>query len=178
MAPRKFSILRVRRSIDPIHRAKAIVGGRAIPCAIGRSGMRPAALKREGDGTTPIGRFRVLTAWFRGDRWPNRSFSWATRRIGPTDGWCEDSSNRRYNHPVKVAPGANHDRLWRQDRLYDLILEIDHNARPRILGRGSAVFIHLCRLGMTPTAGCVAFEPNELRKLLPRLGRGSVIDIK
>jgi L,D-peptidoglycan transpeptidase YkuD (ErfK/YbiS/YcfS/YnhG family) len=69
-----------------------------------------------------------------------------------------------------VAPQAKGDRLARKDRLYDFIIEIDHNTRPRIAGRGSAVFIHAAREGFAPTAGCVALELNMLRRLLPRLG--------
>lgn len=175
---KKFSLVRVRRAIGTVHRAKAIVGGRAIPCAIGRAGMRPAALKREGDGTTPIGRFRILRIWRRDDRWATRSPNWPERRIRPDDGWCETPGDRLYNRAVKLREGVAHDRLQRDDRLYDLVIEIDHNARPRVQGRGSAVFVHLCRPGMTPTAGCVAFEPQELARLLPRLAKATVLDIR
>ncbi len=58
----------------------------------------------------------------------------------------------------------------RDDDLYDLIIEIDHNDRPRIAGRGSAVFIHIARDGFKPTAGCIAFRRNDLLRLLERLG--------
>ena len=63
-------------------------------------------------------------------------------------------------------PASAGDRLWRDDHLYDLIIEIDHNTRPRIAGRGSAVFIHVARRGFAPTAGCVALEAGALRRLL------------
>jgi L,D-peptidoglycan transpeptidase YkuD (ErfK/YbiS/YcfS/YnhG family) len=69
------------------------------------------------------------------------------------------------------------DHLWRGDALYDLVVEIDHNTRPRIAGRGSAVFIHVARPGFRPTAGCVALEKRRLRGLLARLGPGTVIEI-
>src|SRR4029453_11465986 len=65
---------------------------------------------------------------------------------------------------------ADADRLARKDNLYDFIIEIDHNTRPRVAGRGSAVFIHAARQGFTPTAGCVALEINSLRRILARLG--------
>ena len=58
----------------------------------------------------------------------------------------------------------------RGDHLYDIIVEIDHNTRPRIAGRGSAVFIHLARPGFLPTAGCVALDAKRLRWLVARLG--------
>lgn len=91
------------------------------------------------------------------------------RRIGPADAWCEDPSDRRYNRPIRLTTGAEGDRLWRQDHLYDLVVEIDHNTRPRIARRGSAVFIHLARAGFKPTAGCVALDRKSLQSFLARL---------
>ena len=67
-------------------------------------------------------------------------------------------SDRRYNRPVKLKPGSPADRLTRADALYDFVVELDHNTRPRVAGRGSAVFIHAARPGMAPTAGCVALN--------------------
>ena len=55
--------------------------------------------------------------------------------------------DRHYNRPFDVPPGSKADRLWRDDQLYDFIIEIDHNTRPRVAGRGSAVFIHVARTG-------------------------------
>ena len=100
------------------------------------------------------------------------------RRIGRDDAWCEDASDRHYNRPIRRASGAPGDRLWRDDHLYDLLIETNHNTRPRVAGRGSAVFIHLARPGFLPTAGCVALRGGDLRRLLPRLGKNAVIDIR
>jgi L,D-peptidoglycan transpeptidase YkuD (ErfK/YbiS/YcfS/YnhG family) len=72
------------------------------------------------------------------------------------------------------APG---DHLRRTDHLYDLIIEIDHNSRPRVAGRGSAVFIHVARSGLSPTAGCVALTAERLRKLLARCSANTRITI-
>ena len=151
-------------------------GGRHIPVALGAGGIR--ADKREGDKGTPRGRFRPLRVWWRADRGLCPSTSLPVRRIGPGDGWCEDPTDRRYNRPIQVPPRATGDRLWRQDRLYDLIVEIDHNTRPRVAGRGSAVFIHVARPGFAPTAGCVALRVPELRRLIPRLSRKTRIIIQ
>jgi L,D-peptidoglycan transpeptidase YkuD (ErfK/YbiS/YcfS/YnhG family) len=99
------------------------------------------------------------------------------RPIRFADGWCEDAADRRYNRPIRLAPGAPSDRLTRTDALYNLVIEIDHNTRPRIAGRGSAVFIHVARPGLSPTAGCVAMPAAVLRRLLRRLGRNTRIVI-
>lgn len=152
-----------------------VAGGLRVPVALGRGGIR--ADKREGDGATPRGRFAPLRLWWRADRGPRPRSALPIRRIGPFDGWCEDPRDRRYNRPIPVGFGVDGDRLWREDGLYDLILEIDHNARPRIAGRGSAVFIHVTRPGMLPTAGCVALKAGVLRRLLPHIGRNTRIVI-
>jgi L,D-peptidoglycan transpeptidase YkuD (ErfK/YbiS/YcfS/YnhG family) len=94
----------------------------------------------------------------------------SARRIKPDDGWCEDPADRHYNQPVKVPPGSKADRLARPDALYDFIIELDHNTRPRVRARGSAVFIHVARPSFAPTAGCVALEINSLRHLLAKIG--------
>ena len=97
------------------------------------------------------------------------------RPIGKDDAWCEDPADRHYNRPVTVPPGSQADRLARADTLYDFIIELDHNTRPRVAGRGSAVFIHAARPGFAPTAGCIALELATLRRLLARLGPRSKI---
>ena len=96
---------------------------------------------------------------------------------GPSDAWCEDAGDRRYNRPFRRSANEPGDRLWRADRLYDIIIEIDHNIRPRVAGFGSAVFIHIARAGFAPTAGCVALRPRDLRLLASRLGPKSRIVI-
>jgi L,D-peptidoglycan transpeptidase YkuD (ErfK/YbiS/YcfS/YnhG family) len=140
-----------------------------IPVALGRGGIRPA--KREGDGGTPRGRFRPLRLWWRADRLLRPQTALPARRIGPHDAWCEDPVDRRYNRPFRRSANERGDRLRRSDRLYDMIVEIDHNTRPRVAGRGSAVFIHVARDGFAPTAGCVGLRPRDLRILLTKLSR-------
>jgi L,D-peptidoglycan transpeptidase YkuD (ErfK/YbiS/YcfS/YnhG family) len=145
-----------------------VAGGSQVPVALGRAGI--LANKREGDGATPRGRFRLVRLWWRPDRAPRPRTALPVRRIGKQDGWCEDPRHRLYNRPIRVPDGTAGDRLWRADRLYDLIIELDHNTRPRVAGRGSAVFIHVAREGFEPTAGCVALQAPRLRRLLERIG--------
>lgn len=152
-----------------------MAGPLALPVALGRGGIK--ANKREGDGGTPRGVFVLRRLWWRGDRGPRPRTALPVRRIRPNDGWCEDPRDRRYNRPVEVPKQSGADRLWRQDNLYDFIIEISHNTRPRIAGRGSAVFIHIARPKFAPTAGCVALDANALRRLIGRLGPATRIDI-
>jgi L,D-peptidoglycan transpeptidase YkuD (ErfK/YbiS/YcfS/YnhG family) len=151
-------------------------GGRYTKVALGRSGIK--ANKREGDGTTPAGRYRLVRLWWRADRLPRPRTLLPVRPIRAWDGWCEDPSDRRYNRAITVSPGRPADRLWRRDALYDVIIEIDHNQRPRIAGRGSAVFVHVARADLSSTAGCVCLPIKVLRRLIARLGPKTTLTIQ
>lgn len=176
MRKRVLSRLVVRRKPGCPTRGWLTAGPLALPVALGRGGIK--ANKREGDGATPRGTFRPKRLWWRGERHPRPATSLPVQRIRTDDGWCEDPADRHYNRPVKVAPASGADRLARADALYDFIVEIDHNTRPRVAGRGSAVFIHVARPGFAPTAGCVALNVNALRRLLARLGPRTKIVIE
>jgi L,D-peptidoglycan transpeptidase YkuD (ErfK/YbiS/YcfS/YnhG family) len=176
MRKRSFSLLRVR--VRPGSRTRGILlaGPLAVAVVLGRGGVR--ANKFEGDGATPRGRFRFLRLWWRADRHPRPRTMLAVTRISPEVAWCEDSADRRYNRSFRRSSRERGDRLWRDDRLYDFVLEIDHNTRPRVAGRGSAVFVHVARPDRSPTAGCVALATADLRRLLARIGPRTRIAIE
>jgi len=176
LACKSISIVRVRARPGKHSQGWLCAGPSCLPVALGRGGIR--ANKREGDGATPRGRFRLKRLWWRADRLPRPVTALPIRRIDRHIAWSEDPHDRRYNRPVRRKPNEPGDRLWRDDHLYDLIVEIDHNARPRVAGRGSAVFIHLARPGFAPTAGCVGLDKNRLLQLLAKLGPHSRIDIR
>jgi L,D-peptidoglycan transpeptidase YkuD (ErfK/YbiS/YcfS/YnhG family) len=153
-----------------------LAGGRAIPAVLGRSGI--LANKREGDGATPRGKFRLVRLWWRADRAPRPPTRLPVKRIARDLAWCEDTTDRRYNRAFRRSANEPGDRLWRDDHLYDLIVETDHNARPRVAGRGSGIFLHFARPDRSPTAGCVALAGKELRRLLGRIGPATEIRIQ
>jgi L,D-peptidoglycan transpeptidase YkuD (ErfK/YbiS/YcfS/YnhG family) len=150
-------------------------GGLRVPCALGRSGRR--ARKHEGDGATPIGRFSLREAFYRADRLSRPRTGLPLRPLRADDGWCDDPQDRNYNRPVRHPYGASAERLWRADGLYDLVIVIGHNDRPRVRGRGSAVFIHVAGPGLAPTAGCIALRLPDLVRLIGRLSRGTVLNV-
>lgn len=150
-------------------------GSLLVPVALGRAGVR--ANKREGDGSTPRGRFRAVRLWWRADRIRRPRTSLPLRRINPADAWCEDPADRRYNRPFRRSANEPGDSLWRDDALYDVFLELDHNTRPRVGGRGSAVFIHIARVGLAPTAGCIALYRRDLLALVARITPNTRITI-
>src|SRR5262249_19854915 len=132
-------------------------------------GAMKASTREGAAGPTRIS-FRLKRLWRRAESHPRRATSLPILRLTAADGWNEDPKDRHYNRPIKVSANTSADRLARKDNLYDFIIEIDHNTRPRVAGRGSAVFIHAARQGFAPTAGCVALELNSLRRILSRLG--------
>ena len=145
-----LSLIRVRAGGRAIRsRGWLSADGLTIPVALGRGGIR--ANKREGDGGTPRGRFRPLRLWWRADRAPRPRTALPVRPIGRRRRLVRGS--RRAGTTTGRSgsqPGEAGDRLRRDDQLYDFIIEIDHNTRPRIAGRGSAVFLHLAREQFRP----------------------------
>lgn len=142
----------------------ALWGERALRCAIGRGGI--AAEKREGDGATPVGRYRLTMVLYRADRRPAPVTILPVRALHPADGWCDAPGHAAYNHPVTLPFAASHERMWRDDGLYDLLAVTDHNQRPCRPGAGSAIFVHVARAGYAATAGCVAFTAGDLATIL------------
>lgn len=170
-----LSVIHVRRRPNLRSQGWLTAGNRVFRAALGRSGIK--ASKREGDGATPSGRFHPVRLWWRADRLIRPRVFLPVRRIEPDDAWCEDPRDRRYNKPFRRSANEPGDRLRRTDGLYDLIVEIDHNTRPRVAGRGSAIFIHVARQGFASTAGCIALTRNELFRLLLQLSRKTRIVI-
>lgn len=172
---RPLSAVRVNAAAGRPNQGWLVAGAHVLPVALGRGGIK--ANKFEGDGGTPRGIFRPVRLWWRADRHPRPRTYLPIRAIGPSDAWSEDPADRHYNRAVKRATGEDGDRLRRDDHLYDFIIEIDHNTRPRIAGRGSAVFLHLARETFSPTAGCVGLTKNAMVRLLSRLGPDTKIVI-
>lgn len=150
-------------------------GNLRFVCALGRSGRR--AVKREGDGATPIGSFALRHVLYRADRVRRPSTLLPVSRIRTKDGWCDDPRDRNYNRPVRHPYPASAEHLWRDDHLYDLVVVMGHNDAPRVKCAGSAVFLHVAGPGMAPTAGCVALQRRDLMRLLAQLSPRSRIRI-
>jgi len=175
MKPITIKRVRIRRL--PLDRCRGMVqvGPMRFPCALGRGGTTHA--KREGDGASPVGRFRLLGAYYRADRLRRPRTGLPLRAIRRHDGWCDDPRDRLYNRPARLPYGASCEAMWRDDRVYDAVVDIAWNRGPIVRGRGSAIFLHLARPGFEPTAGCVAVERRVVARLLERLGPRTTIEI-
>lgn len=138
--------------------------GRRVQCALGRAGIRAA--KREGDGATPAGRFALRRVLYRADRVARPETDLDIAEIGPDDGWCDDPHHPAYNRPVRLPHAGHHERLWRDDGLYDLLVVLGHNDDPPTAGMGSAIFLHVAAPDYVVTEGCVALALEDLQDLL------------
>lgn len=149
-------------------RGRLRIGNVLIPCLIGRAGIKSS--KREGDGTTPAGRWTLRKVLFRRDRVARPRTRLTVRAIARQDGWCDAPDDRNYNRPVRLPYPASHEKLWRDDHLYDVVVVLAHNERPRQRYLGSAVYLHMADPKGRPTAGCIAVSPPGMRRLLALCG--------
>lgn len=148
-------------------------GSLSFPCALGRSGRR--AIKREGDGASPVGCFALRKAYYRADRLGRPRLGLRLSPIRTDDGWCDTPGDRNYNRHIRHPYPASAEHLWRGDGLYDLLVVLGYNDRPRAAGRGSAIFMHVASPEMKPTEGCVALRREHLLRLLQALRPGTVL---
>jgi L,D-peptidoglycan transpeptidase YkuD (ErfK/YbiS/YcfS/YnhG family) len=165
----------VRRAPGNAATARVALGHGVRPAALGRGSIR--ALKREGDGGTPLGRYPVRQVLYRADRMARPRTSLPVHAIRSDDGWCDDPASRNYNRLIKLPSRRSAEGLRREDHLYDLVLVLGYNDRPRVRGKGSAIFMHLARPGFTPTDGCVALSRHDLTMLLAEVKRGTQVVI-
>jgi len=142
--------------------------GRRFPCSHGRGGILPASVKREGDGASPAGAWRLLWLYWRPDRGAAPRTGLPVAYLGPRTGWAEDPADPAYNRPIRHPHPFPADRMARGDPLYDLCAVTDHNWNPAVPGMGSAIFVHLWRRPRGATAGCIAFRRPDLEWILAR----------
>jgi len=147
-------------------------GNLHFPAAVGRGGVR--ALKREGDGATPLGFWPAIQVYYRPDRVKRLRTALPIAPLREDFGWCDAPGDRNYNRRVTMPYAASAEELWRTDGLYDAIMVLDYNATRRTGGRGSAIFVHVARSGFAPTEGCIALKREHLLRLLAALPHNAV----
>jgi L,D-peptidoglycan transpeptidase YkuD (ErfK/YbiS/YcfS/YnhG family) len=146
----------------------ATLGEKRWRCVIGAGGVRED--KVEGDGATPVGEYPLRRLYFRNDRLVLPKVRLPARPIGEHDGWCDDPRSSSYNRLVRVPNEWSHEKMWREDGLYDLLVVVGYNDDPPEGEWGSAIFLHIARDDMSPTRGCIAFARDDLLDLVPLLG--------
>jgi L,D-peptidoglycan transpeptidase YkuD (ErfK/YbiS/YcfS/YnhG family) len=151
------------------------VDGRRFPCALGRGGIR--SNKQEGDGATPEGTWPLREVLYRPDRVRPPVTRLPVSMIGARDGWCDDPAQADYNRRIVLPHPGGHEILWREDGLYDLLAVLGYNDAPALPGKGSAIFMHVARPNWTPTEGCVALAPMDLRAVLALAAPGDDVSV-
>lgn len=172
---RQLDLIKVRVVGAQRHGGRMFAGETVLPCALGWSGV--TRQKREGDGASPAGTWPLRHVLFRPDRIARPVTELAVHALSPTDGWCDDPADQRYNRPVQLPYGASAEALWRDDGVYDLIVVLGYNDDPPHPGLGSAIFLHLATPDFGPTAGCVAVDRAALVWLLSRCGPRARLEI-
>ncbi len=151
-------------------RGTLVIGATQFPCRLGKTGRR--FMKREGDGASPIGVFRLEQLYYRPDRMNRARTHIKSKPIKKSDGWCDAPSDFHYNRHVKLPMAASHENLWRSDNAYDFVISTSHNQNPRVRGFGSAIFLHVTD-GKNGTEGCIALLQKHLRLVLARCSKDS-----
>jgi len=144
-------------------------------CSIGKNGITKN--KIEGDKKTPKGFFELSQLYYRKDRIKKIYTKLKLIEIKKSMGWCDDSNNKKYyNKLIKVNKKLKHEKLFRKDHKYDLLIPIEYNSKKRILGLGSCIFIHLTN-GYKSTAGCIALKKKDFLIMIKLLEKKNKIRI-
>jgi len=146
----------------------AVLGPKRWRCVVGAGGVRED--KVEGDAATPAGEFPLRRIYFRNDRLVLPKVRLPARPVGEHDGWCDDPHSPTYNRLVHVPNEWSHEKMWRDDGLYDLVVVVGYNDDPPEGEWGSAIFLHIAREDYAPTKGCVALARDDLLELVTLIG--------
>lgn len=150
---------------------------RSYTCTIGRAGVAAPGKKREGDLKTPSGSFPLRCCYYRPDRMESPQTNLPLIALTPEDGWCDDPEHPLYNQPVKLPFEGRHEKLWREDHVYDLIIPMGYNDGPITPGAGSAIFMHLMREDGVGTEGCIALKKADLLELLKSFSKETLVEV-
>jgi L,D-peptidoglycan transpeptidase YkuD (ErfK/YbiS/YcfS/YnhG family) len=144
-------------------------------CALGKSGI--GRKKIEGDNITPKGIFKIVKIYYRNDRIKKISSNLKLIKTTKRMGWCDDPNSKNYNKLIRLPEKYNHEKLYRKDNLYDLVLVLNYNMKPIIKNKGSAIFIHVSHKNYKKTAGCIALKKTHLIKLISKIKKDTKVFI-
>ena len=145
-------------------------------CSIGKNGL--TTTKKEGDKKTPKGIFRLGNLYYRKDRLNPKNSKLKKIKIKPNMGWCDDINNpKNYNKLITKNSKIHHEKLYRKDHKYDLIIPIKYNFTKPEIKKGSCIFIHMTQ-NYKPTAGCIALNKNDLMIMLRLINKKTKIHIQ
>ena len=143
-------------------------------CSIGKNGK--TSKKIEGDNKTPKGLYTLGPLYYRKDRLPKLSTKLKKIKIMKNFGWCDDVKSKFYNKPIKTNINVRHEKLYRNDKKYDLLIPIEYNSKKTKKNKGSAIFLHLTS-NYKKTQGCVAIKEKDMLILLKLINKKTKIKI-
>ena len=146
-----------------------------LKCSIGKSGIKNK--KKEGDLATPKGNFKLGMLYYRKDRVKNFKCKIKKKIIKRNMVWCDDIRSSKYNREINFPFKYKAEKLYRKSKIYDLFINIKYNYKPTIKGKGSAIFLHLCKKKYKTTSGCVALEKKDFLKIIPLINKRTKISI-
>ena len=144
-------------------------------CSLGINGIKNK--KKEGDGITPKGIFKLKKIYYRNDKVKNIVTKVKKIKITKDMGWCDDPKSKFYNKLIRLPSKFGHEKLYRKDDIYNLIIVLDYNMNPVIKNKGSAIFIHLAKKNYKPTQGWMGLKQNDLIKLIEMIKKNQKIKI-
>jgi len=144
-------------------------------CALGKAGIGKKI--REGDSITPRGIFKLVKVFYRADKIKNLKTPLKKIRIKKNMGWCDDSKSKFYNKLIRLPSNFGCEKLYRSDRLYDLVVVLNYNLNPVIKNKGSAIFIHVAKKSFKKTQGCIAINKKNMLNLLSAIKKNTKIKI-
>tara|TARA_A100001011_G_scaffold377681_1_gene441644 strand:- start:656 stop:1147 length:492 start_codon:yes stop_codon:yes gene_type:complete len=146
-----------------------------IKCCVGKNGL--TSNKVEGDKKTPIGTFELDKLYYRKDKFSKPKTELKCVPIDREMGWCNDLNNpQKYNKIIKRNKKIKHEKIFRSDSKYDFIIPIKYNFKKPILGKGSAIFLHITK-NYRSTDGCIAISKNDFLILIKLLKKNTKIKI-
>ena len=145
-----------------------------VKCAIGKKGI--SYKRKEGDLITPIGQFKIKYILYRGDR-VKISTKLKKKVIKKNMGWCDDPKSKQYNKLVKLPYTYKHEKLYKKENIYDIILVLNYNMNPVKKNKGSAIFIHVAKNNYKKTEGCVAIKKLHLLQIIKKINPSSKVKI-
>ena len=145
-----------------------------LKCTLGKAGI--GIKKREGDNITPKGTYKIINMFYRKDRIKKISSKFQLIGITKKIGWCDDPKSEYYNQLIKLPTKYSHEKFFRKDNIYDLVLVLNYNMRPIIKNKGSAIFIHIAKKNKK-TAGCIALSKMDLISLIKKIDKKTKIKI-
>ena len=143
-------------------------------CSIGKNGK--TTKKIEGDNKTPKGLYALGPLYYRKDRLTKLSTKLKKIEIMKNFGWCDDVKSKFYNKPIKTNINVRHEKLYRNDKKYDLLIPIEYNSKRPKKNKGSAIFLHLTS-NYKKTQGCVAIKEKDMLILLNLINKKTKIKI-